>query len=269
VILRGYIDESYDPGPQPLTFALTCTIAPSSEWLWIAWAWENCLSEKNAELTIHGRKTISRYHAADVNSFQGEFEGWSDAERIAFHQQLVRKVFARHTWGYEGCAVNLRQLAQEWPQTARDPREFAYHILLQFLMLEMGRGITRELSGSKVELFHEHCHYDGTLHSSFNRLTADPTFAYKDAFTTIAATRWQDCVALQPADLIAYENFKDVHRSRPSQKPRDRRTIFQEILTLDSFVPHLKSMNRTDIVKLRGIFEAAEKRAARLPNKSG
>lgn len=262
MILCGYIDEIYDAGPQPLTFALTCTIAPPSEWLWIVWAWENCLGEKDDELRAQGRKLISRYHARDVNNFRGEFKDWSDTERTAFHQKLVRKVFARHTWGYEGIAVNLQELAYEWPQTACDPREFAYHILLQFLMLEIGRGIANELPGWKIYLFHEHCDYDGTLRASFDRFMANPTFAYKDSFTTIEATKWQDCVPLQPADLIAYENFKEVHRSRPSPKMRNRRIIFQEILSLDSFVPHLKSMSRTDILKLRAIFETAANRAA-------
>lgn len=259
--LCGYIDESYDAGPQPRTFALTCTIAPASEWLWIAWAWENCLSEKNDELRAQGRKLISRYHAADINNFRKEFKGWDGSERDAFHEKLLRKVFARHTWGYEGYAINLQELAQEWTQTACDPREFAYHILLQFLMFEIGRGVSKELSGWEVNLFHEHCAYDGTLRSSFERLLADPTFAYKGVFTTLEATRWQDCVPLQPADLIAYENFKEVHRNRPGPKMRNRRIIFQEVLSLDSFVPHLKSMSRTDIRKLRKIFQAAKHRA--------
>lgn len=263
MILRGYIDESYDAGPQPLTFALTCTVAPTSEWLWIVWPWENCLNEKNDDLRARGRNPITRYHAADINNLRGDFKGWSGEERNAFHQKLLTKVFARHKWGYEGYAINLKELAEEWPQTASDPKEFAYHILLQFLMFEMGTGTSNELPGWKVDLFHEHCDYDGTLRASFSRLMGDPKFAYKDVFTTIQPTRWQGCVPLQPADLIAYENFKDVHRSRPGQGMRNRRKIFQQILSLDSFVPHLKCMSRTDISKLRGIFEAAENPVAR------
>ncbi len=263
MILSGYIDESYSGELQPPTFALTCTIAPATEWLWIGWAWENCLHEKNVELRAQGRSPISRYHAKDINNFAMEFSDWNGGERDVFHQKLVRKVFARHRWGYEGYVLNLRELAEEWPQTASDPIEFAYHILLQFLMFEMGRGISKELPGWKADLFHERCNYNGTLRTSFNKLVGDPTFAYKDVFTTIEPKGWQDCVPLQPADLIAYENFKDVHRSRPGQKVRNRRRLFQEILSLDSFVPHLKSISRRDIPKLKGIFEAAENRVAR------
>jgi hypothetical protein len=50
----------------------------------------------------------------------------------------------------------------------------------------------------------------------------DPTFRGKDMFSTIAPMGWEHCVPLQPADLVAYESFKDALRkynakaSRPS-----------------------------------------------------
>jgi hypothetical protein len=31
---------------------------------------------------------------------------------------------------------------------------------------------------------------------------------YRQLFTTIAPMRWQDCVRLQPADMIAFDTFK-------------------------------------------------------------
>lgn len=40
----------------------------------------------------------------------------------------------------------------------------------------------------------------------------DSQSRYMRVFTTITPQCWQDCVPLQPADLIAYELFKELDR---------------------------------------------------------
>lgn len=257
--LTGYIDESYSGECPPRMFSLTCLLAKGSEWPWIEMAWQKCVEEKNASLKAEGRTTILRYHSVDINNFREDFSGWNGPERQVFCEKLIR-VFARHEWGYEGYLVNLHELVDEWPETSSDPIGFAYDVLLKFLMLEMGQGINSELPDCRVKLFHERCSYDGAYQNSFNALMTDPTFAYKHCFSTIAPMGWEDCVLLQPADLVAYGNFKEGYRTQPGEKPRERRIIFKELLSLDSFVPHLKQINRANIAKLKGIFDAAKER---------
>lgn len=60
MILRGYLDESYDGQKTPRMFGLTCTMAQGSEWFWIETAWQKCLEEKNASLRKQGRSLIKR-----------------------------------------------------------------------------------------------------------------------------------------------------------------------------------------------------------------
>jgi hypothetical protein len=91
-------------------------------------------------------------------------------------------------------------------------------------------------------------------------LISDPTLARRHLFTTIASVGWEDCVALQPADLLAYENFKEGFRNVPGATQRKRRAIFTEIHSLDSFGANLRMIDREDIARLRSIFAAAEAR---------
>jgi hypothetical protein len=253
VVIVGYIDESYDGKKIPSTFSLTCTVATGSEWPYIELAWLKCLEEKNASLLRQGRKPISRYHSRDINNFHGDFADWTGSERKEFCEKLI-KVFSHHDWGYEGYAVNLKEVVEKWPEYESDPFVWAYEVLLKFIMHEIGKGVVTEVPDYTVTLFHERCAYDGVLLEAFNQLINDPGFAYKHVFTTIAPIGWERCIPLQPADLVAYENFKEVHRAeavKEGDKERPRRLIFSELISLDSFVPHLKQLTRENIADMR------------------
>jgi len=261
MILRGYLDESYDGQKTPRMFGLTCTMAQGSEWFWIETAWQKCLEEKNASLKEQGRILIKRYHSADINSFQGDFTDWNGPERQAFCEKLLR-VLSRHIGRYDGYLINLQELIEEWPETKSDPKAYAYSFLLKFLMIRIGKGINQGLPGTKITLFHDRCAYDEILLAAFNEMMNDPTFAYKQCFTTIAPMGWEDCIALQPADLIAYENFKEGHRLLPSEKTRDRRKILDALLSIDSFSQRLALLSRGNIRELKGLSDAAKKKQA-------
>ena len=255
VVITGYIDESYSGESPPRMFGLTCTMAMGSEWPWIEMAWVKCLEEKNASLIAQGRKPISRYHSRDINNFRGDFADWDGQERRDFCERLMR-VFHRHEWGYEGYLLNLRDMIELIPETDCDPIGVAYDVLLKFLMSEIG-AIIEQLPKGKITLFHERCDYDGVLLDSFNSLIEDETFVSRHCFTTIAPMGWENCIPLQPADLIAYENFKEGFRQLPSPQQRERRKILVEMLSMETFVPHAKMFTRENIVDMKVIFDAA------------
>ena len=260
MMLRGFIDESYSSENPPKMFALTCTIANGSEWQWIEFAWLKCLEEKNASLVAQGRKPIRRYHSVSINNFVDDFEDWNGDERTEFCKSLL-KIFERHDWGYEGYLINLQELVDEWPETADDPLESAYDICVRFIMLEIGRQMKVELPEESITLFFERCNYNKAIRDAFDSMIEDPTFAYKNCFTTIAPQGWEKCIPLQPADLVAYENFKEGYRElppRPGERQRDQRLIFTHLISIESFVPHLKKMTRENIRELRDIVNRAK-----------
>jgi hypothetical protein len=109
--------------------------------------------------------------------------------------------------------------------------------------------------GSRITLFHDRTangKYDPTLLKSFNQQILDPNFEYRSYFTTIAPLAWEDCIALQPADLVAFEVYKDAERKL---KPRVRRKSYTALLKLSEFGVHTKSFTRDALVKMREFME--------------
>jgi hypothetical protein len=71
---------------------------------------------------------------------------------------------------------------------------------------------------------------------------------------------WQDCIPLQAADLLAYENFKESERRFTGRK---RRRTLDLLLGMDgSFGGRSKVFSPEGIRKLREVIEGAKKVAA-------
>ena len=75
---------------------------------------------------------------------------------------------------------------------------------------------------------------------------------HADHFTTIAALGWEDSIALQPADLVAFEVFKE---AQGKEIARQRRKSFSALLALDEFGIHTKAFTKEVLVKLREKLE--------------
>jgi hypothetical protein len=80
----------------------------------------------------------------------------------------------------------------------------------------------------RIALIHDRSEYDAVLLEAFNHLKSDETLLNRERFTTITPVGWEDSVPLQPADMIAYSNFKTVERGHKKRKD------FELILDLDS-----------------------------------
>jgi hypothetical protein len=196
-MLTGHIDES---GNSRL-FTLSCLVGDGSMWLWIELAWTKLLEETNALLRAHGRPEISRYHASDCRNLRGEFAGWSTDEQREFTRKILR-IFQKHPLHIHSYSIDLQALVEEIPETKPNPRGFAYVLLLNYLMISIGR--TLELyPKDQIALIHDRCEYDAVLSEAFNHMKNDQTFKHRDQFTTIVSMSWEDCIHLQLADFLA------------------------------------------------------------------
>lgn len=266
MVFNGYIDESGNGD----IFALSCVFAQRTNWMWFMQDWQTTIDKKNAELRKSGRKEISRYHASDCNCLFGDFESWTRSEQIEFTKSLV-KVFSKPSnhLTVVSYALDLHELVEEIPETAPDPYGFAYSLLLKMVMVEIGHMITEAPNGDtrevKVPLIYDRCPYDGALLQAFNSLLADSTFRYPRLFTTIAPKGWEDCPNLQPADLLAYENFKESER-RYYARDREMRRSLEALLELESFGGRAKHMDRNSI---RTLKELMDERTAEMLRKKG
>ena len=260
-MLAAYVDES---GNDEL-FTLSCVVAECSAWLWFEMDWQKRLDDKNAQLKSENRKTVSRYHASDCSSRFNEFHGWTPPEQIAFFQTLL-SVFGAHVVNTIAYTISLREFVEEMPETADDPKKPAYALLLKYLMIEIGNNILAREKDQLVTIIHDRAKgYNQTLLSAFDAMCADETFKYRNRFSSITAMSWEHCIPLQPADLLAYENFKEVERGTTK---RSRRKSLEAILSLEAtFGGKCAYIPREGIREIRDMLEAAKFKAAQAEGK--
>lgn len=222
-VLRGYIDESIKS--EKKLFSLSCLISEGSAWSALQSEWKECLRAKNAELRKANRKQIRRFHASDCSNRKGDFTGWSVPEQVEFVQALLA-IFKRHPFNVHSYGVHLGEMVEEIPVTAPNPVGFAYVSILSLMLLDMAE-TTLDLNPGLLRLFHDHCDYDAALIEAFNHMVEDDNLKHRHRFISLAPERWEYCIPLQPADLIAYENLKELERR---YDPRDRRKSLKSIL---------------------------------------
>jgi hypothetical protein len=254
VVLHGYIDESCD-GRQNL-FALSCIMAKGKDWSAMERRWKILLAAKNKELIRAGRKPISRYHASDCSGCKDEFKGWSRDERDAFVLKLFGefKKLPSHTVAID---AHLDELIDVFPEWANERLKAAYHLLTQYLMRYIARDFDNLAPGNdaKITLFHDRTGgdgaYDPTMLKAFNDMR-NSSFSGARYFTTIAPLGWENCIALQPADLVAFECLK---QAQAKDEARISRKSFDALIDMDAFGIHSLRMNRHAMIQLRTVLE--------------
>jgi hypothetical protein len=276
-VLVGYIDESYDGSAVPKVFTLSCLVSDTSMWIHFEWAWLKVLEEKNKELRSQGRKESTRFHAQDINNFAEEYKDWNGAERLAFCEQLT-DVFKRHPVHIHAWEMPLDVLVEEIPETKPNPIGFAYCVLLGDVMKQIGEKTLTLYKQDVIQIHHDHCKYDTSLLEWFNLLLNDDKFAFRHRFVSITPQRWDVCVPLQPADLVAYENFKEgmrhVKGSKESKRGRMRLSL-EALINLDSISGRAVALTRDGIRELKKTLDndpqtrQALFRAARIKTPNG
>jgi hypothetical protein len=261
---KGYLDES---GDGKHVFTLSCLLAKADNWQWINLDWKAVLEETNADLVRQGRTEIRRFHAKDLNNYAEDFEGWSPEERKEFSERLI-KVFDKPSNRVNGHSesIDLQALVRLIPETADDPIGFSYSLLLKVLMDETGNyflaandGDWSRLATIKIALIHDQTpRYNQVLAKSFESQLKDPTFKYASLYSTLVSSKWQECLPLQPADLLASENFKETLRhvsSNERDRKRGRRIILSELLKVQSFGGFGKCLGEDAILELRKLMD--------------
>jgi hypothetical protein len=253
-VLVGYMDESYDGLAVPKVFSLTCLVSSVATWIYFEWDWLKVLEEKNKELRSKGRKEISRFHAQDINNFVEEYADWNPEERRVFCEKLT-EVFRRNPVHIHGWDIPLQMLVEEIPETKPNPIGFAYCVLLGELMQQIGETTMTLYKEDVISLHHDTCRYNGSLSDWFDLLLQDQKFAFRNRFTSITPERWQFCVPLQPADLVAYENFKEGMRyqvtdSKEAKRGRTRLSL-DALINLDSVSGRAKGYRQEHILELK------------------
>ena len=226
-VLVGHIDDSGSAKSRLLT--LSCLVGHGGMWWFIEAAWLGILEKKNKELRAQRRKELSRYHASDCSNLKKEFNGWTQTEQIEFVDQFIRKVF-RYPMVIVSYTLNLDDMIAEFPEAKENPYPLGHILLLNHIVKFIAEKILadKRYLQDRIALIHDRSDYDTVLLEAFNHLRRDETLINHERLATIAPMGWEECIPLQPADMIAYSNFRTVERGHKKRKD------FELILDLDS-----------------------------------
>jgi hypothetical protein len=216
---RGFMDESFNK--EAGVFCLSCVIGHSAQWTVLEDSWKQCIDRFNSKLAALGRPPIRRYHASDCNSMRGDFKGWSQDEQREFTEDLFRILNDSH--------LHVCSKTADWNKFSdfmseelglRSTDKAIYCLVLIELLKAIGAEMTKINPQEKISLFHDRTNYDGTIQHIFSGCMNAPNFLHATRFVTLASVSWKDCLALQPADMFAFEASKQHQRIDLGADPR-------------------------------------------------
>ena len=218
MVFRGYMDESYDKERSVCT--ISCLIGNGAEWLRLVRDWRDWIDLTNRTLADRGLSPISRYHASDCNAKEGEFKEWPATLQIDFVCGLFDVLKKRH---FHTVSISLdwdtfRQAFPRRKYSVRMEEKLAYCYLMIPFLNQIGKEVEKIDANKRVTLFHDHTDFNGAISDMFWAFKGEPSYKYGPTFVNIAPLEWRDCVALQPADMFAFEAMKEIKREEGSPR---------------------------------------------------
>jgi len=97
------------------------------------------------------------------------------------------------------------------------------------------------------------------LLDAFNKMLDDKEFKGREYFSSITPLAWDQCIPLQAADFLSYENMKDSDR-QATGTPRPKRKSLAALLDLSSLGGGTRRFDAKTIREMREIVERERKK---------
>jgi hypothetical protein len=203
------MDESYKNGRVMCVGGWLCE---KETWKDIESKWAAIIQYERRMSERKGLPPISRYHATDCASLRRAFDrskGWDEDRQIRFVKKLIDIIGQIRPIGIAvGCSLDDTRKVFGSHQEAE---AWAYRICMMWCMDLIGELIDENWSGEKVDFFHEQSdRFNSVAQSAFKAMTANDS-PHRKYFSSMTAVRWQDHIATQPADMLAFEAFKVIN----------------------------------------------------------
>ena len=227
----AYFDESYTDG---LLMCVGGWLAHDIDWGKIERRWDYRIAYENTRSAKRGEPPFDRYHAADLDNFKAQFareKGWDEDRRKIFTKKLIGILGAntdklRNPIGL-ATGISLPDMRDAFPSSHKE-KIFKQHwaayrncMILDLLML--AETMRKAFPGEQVAVLFDRGPYASAALSAFESFKQGKT-PNKHDVVTIAPMGWEDCTALQPADLIAYEGRKLI-KSGVKEEAQFRRSL--------------------------------------------
>jgi len=229
VLFKFACDESYDSRKDPPYDAKTYVVAgffsEARIWEKVERRWKNA----------NERFRVPRYHASHLNAKTYEYEGWSDAEKIRYSKQMVRIIKDQKMKMHAvSCGLQVddyREIISEQGRLNFGPPYLAcFKTCLTMIATEM-RDFAPE---DQFAVVLDQNPFQHLAVKIFYDLKKDPTYKYRSRFATCTPGEAEEHIALQPADLIAYETFRLLQTKRKGSD--DVRAVLQSMFTENPFL---------------------------------
>jgi hypothetical protein len=219
-VLWYYCDESYDNDKG--VFTVAGLIAEESEWRAFEKRWHH----------IPNKFGVSRFHGSHLNAREHEFEGWDHKKSKQFTSKLIARITERKVH-LVSCSIMLKPY-KKLPVLAKNRLGTPYELCFKHcITLIAEQTIPLINPNGKFSVIYDH---DTELGSKpvemFMLMKNDSKWAHHYKLGTCAPGCWQEHLALQCADAVAYDTFK-LLQTTSWKKPR---ISLQKIL---KGIPHI------------------------------
>lgn len=219
LIFTFHCDISFDGSPEgnvkgkphePSTYVFAGFFAADTIWGAIEKSWDKTNREYG----------VPRFHAAHLNSKTYEYDGWDNPRKIEYSAKLIDAI---HQQGNKMYAVACGIFADEYRRIISEEgrRKMGSPYLVCFnsciariarMMDEPGPGNIKAEDRFAV-LIDTDDGYLGAI-KNFVEMKENQGFPHRSRLATCSPLKMEECVAMQPADLIAYETFKRLYARR-------------------------------------------------------
>lgn len=214
----SFFDESCDKHDR--LFTIACLIARGNEIEKLQRAWGRIIDKTNRSLASQGRKRITRYHGSELNARDNEFEGWLPEESKSFCEQLLHVLRKRELYAIAHTVI-LKDFVEVFPDVSSDPKAYAYQHAMTKCLLFAARKIgptipehLRQVNGISIVYDRLPKQFEGRPDVAYHKIVDDEGIKYRNVFKSIAEGNALSHIALQTADLLAYETGRESERRR-------------------------------------------------------
>lgn len=172
---------------------------------------------------------VSQMHRAELESFHGDFYGWTPERRSLFVNK-AQQIIKRRTYVALGCAVIKEEFETMFPDNLKRFYAGAYGFCATLCLARARRWFDKTNQKDAIDwVFEAGTQGSGQIGHLLNALYSDV-----DARRDFRLRGWsfsgKDVLPLQAADVIAYEMFKHATNQLVTQPRRNVRISFQHLV---------------------------------------
>ncbi|MFZ0199693.1 MAG: DUF3800 domain-containing protein [Candidatus Sulfotelmatobacter sp.] len=202
-----YCDESYDSqAKDPNTYVVGGIAAEEIVWEKVerGWSWKN------------RRVGVKHFHASHLNAHDHEFTGWTKQRAKRYSRGLLKLLIKQKR---KLQAVSVGVLAREYEKIINEdgrrrlgnPYILCFKECIALLAEELHRPQNMWPKDVQFSVILEQNRFQAEAIGVFYKMKSHPTWRAAYRLSSCAAGNRDEFIALQAADLIAYETFRLIH----------------------------------------------------------